>query len=193
MKKSLFIVVALVIINAITTAQISTSDFRSFTWGSSLNQVIKNEKGKFIKQDKDDFLLYEDQLAGSDCEVIYQFNDNDKLVSGTYIFTKIFPNPQLYIQTYNKFKDLLKSKYGNPKLSKEEWSANNTPTDNENYGQAVADGDLSLYSIWTSDRSIIKITLNNTNHGPSLQIHYTDKTLDEMENKEQLKNAMLKL
>ena len=48
------------------------------------------------------------QLAGSDCEIIYQFNDNDKFVGGTYNFTKRFANPQFYITDYNKFKEYAK-------------------------------------------------------------------------------------
>jgi hypothetical protein len=193
MKKSLLAVVALITINSLTIAQTSINDFRGFTWGNLLTQVKANEKSKFVSEDKDDLLAYEDQLAGSDVIVNYQFNDNGKLVSGTYIFTKKYSNPQLYVQDFAKFKNLLTNKYGNSKLSKEEWSANTLPNDKENYGQAISDGNLTLYSVFTTERSSIKIILMTYNKVPYLQIHYTAKSLDELENKEELKKALLKL
>lgn len=193
MRTSLLAVLVLITISGLTSAQTPANDLRGFAWGSLLSQVKTNEKSKFVSQDKDDLLTYEDKLAGSDVNVIYQFNDNDKLVSGTYIFTKKYSNPQLYIQDYAKFKNLLTSKYGNPRMSKEEWSANTTPNEKENYGQAISDGNLTLYSVWTTERSEIKIILMMKNNLPYLQIHYTTKSLDELENKEELKKALLKL
>jgi hypothetical protein len=193
MRKSFLAVAAMIIINSLSFAQTPANDFRGFTWGNLLSQVKTGEKSKFVSQDKDDLLTYEDQLAGSDVVVNYQFNDNDKLVSGTYTFTKKYSNPQLYIQDFAKFKNLLNSKYGAARLNKEEWSANTTPNEKENYGQAISDGNLSLYSVWTTGRSEIKIILNTKNNVPLLQIHYTCKSLDELENKEELKKALLKL
>ena len=138
-------------------------------------------------------LTYSDELAGSDVNVSYQFNDNNKLVSGTYTFTKKYSNPQLYIQDYAKFRQLLTQKYGNPRLTREEWSAYTTPNEKDNYGQAVADGHLTMYTSWTTVRSEIKIILLTRNSVPYLQIHYTARSLDELENKEQLQEALPKL
>jgi hypothetical protein len=194
MKKAILTIVSFIVINCLTTAQTSANDFRGFTWGNLLTQVKANEKAKFVSQeDKNDLLTYEDDLAGSDVFVNYQFNDNGKLVSGTYIFTKKYSNPQLYVQEYAKFKSLLVSKYGNAKLNKEEWSANTTPNDKENYGQAISDGNLTLYSLWTTERTAIKIILITNNNVPYLQIHYTARSLDELENKDELNKALLKL
>jgi hypothetical protein len=193
MKDSLLAVAALITINSLTIAQTSKTDFRGFNWGDSLSEIKTDEKAKFVNQDKDDLLSYDDQLAGSDVNVNYQFNDNGKLVSGIYVFFKIYSNPQLYIQDFVKFKKLLTTKYGAPNLSKEEWSSNTEPSDKNNYGQAIADGNLTIYSLWTTDRSVIKITLIRHDNHPSLQIHYAAKTLDELENKEELSKALLKL
>ena len=126
-------------------------------------------------------------------QVNYQFNEDSKLISGTYFFTKKHLNPQLYIEDFKVFKNLLTTKYGDPSLSKEEWSANTTPNDKENYGQAIEDGNLSLYSVWVTKRSLIKIILTSSNDRPFLQIHYTTKSLDELENKTELMKALKKL
>ena len=169
------------------------ADFRNFTWGSSLNDVQSREKSKLVYKVKDDELLYEDQLAGSDCNVIFIFNDNDKLVSGNYFFTKKFSNPELYIQDYNKFKTLLTQKYGTPFSEKEIWNNRVPISEKTNYGQAVADGNLSLNTVWITSNTQIKISLITVDKSPSLLIHYTTTHLDEFENKDDLKKALIKL
>ena len=193
MKKLLLVFITLITIVRVSAAQTTVKDFRDFSWGSTFNFVKNNEKAKLISQDKEDLISYTDDLGSSSVEVNYQFNDDGKLVSGSYIFTKIHSNPQLYIEDYSVFKKLLITKYGNPELNKEEWSSNTTPSDKENYGQAVVDGNLTLYSVWTTTRSLIKIILTTSNNRPYLQIHYTAKSLDELENKEEFIKALKKL
>ena len=140
-----------------------------------------------------DEIVYKDSLGGSACNVYYIFNDNDKLESGLYFFTKKYSNPELYIQDYQVFKNLLAEKYGIPTSEKENWHSNIKISDKNNYGQAVADGNLQLNATWNTERSVIKIVLLEVNSHPSLQIHYTASSLDELENKTELKNALKKL
>lgn len=171
-----------------------TTDFRGFNWGSSLGDVQSAEKAQFLFKVSNDELEYKDNLGGSDCDIVYIFNDNDKLTSGLYVFTKKYSNPQLYIQDYNKFKALLTEKYKKPANEKESWNKNSTIDEKHNYGQAVADGNLELNTVWNTGRSVIKIALITRNDKvPSLQIHYTTRSLDELENKEELKEALKKL
>lgn len=192
MIKLFFSTLILLLISTCFYAQ-TPNDFRGFSWGNPLEKVQANEKSKFVLKEKDDALEYFDQLAGSDCSVIYTFNDNNKLISGVYVFTKNYSNPQLYIQDYNKFKALLTKKYGKPRLEKESWGGNLPNPDKERYGQSVADGKLTLNADWDTDRSLIKIDLITSERRPSLRIHYTTKTLNELENKEQLEQALSKL
>jgi hypothetical protein len=195
MKNLLITIVALITINTLTSAQSDKTDFRGSSWGDSFFHVKSNEKAKQIQigeiaNTTDDVLLYEDKLAASDVTVVYQFSDNDKLINGHYFFTKKYSDPQLYLHEYRKFKKLLTSKYGNPTVDEEEWSANTTPFAKENYGQAICDGYLDLIAVWSTESSIIKIVLLTLNDHPSLQIHYTTKSLDELENMEDLKKAL---
>ena len=69
--------------------------------------------------------------------VYFQFNDNDKLVNGTYSFLKKYADPQLYLQDYNKFKDILTSKHGKPILDKEEWNEKTTPFEKADCEQTI--------------------------------------------------------
>lgn len=171
----------------------SKTDFRAFTWGESLEQVQSEETAKFIIKDKDDMLEYKDELGGYDCDVIYTFNESDKLISGDYVFTKKYTNPQLYLQDYNSFKTLLTEKYGKAVSEKENWSKNSTPSDKSNFGQAIADGNLILNTQWVTNRSVVQISLNSGNKVPFLHIHYTTKSLDELQDKVALEKALPKL
>ena len=48
-------------------------------------------------------------------------------------------------------------------------------------------------AVWNTDRSVIKIILVTIDKIPNLQIHYTTRSLNELENKEELKAALKKL
>jgi hypothetical protein len=193
MKNLILMGIAIAAFNCFATAQSAEADFRGFKWGSSFANVQSGEQAKFVSKEYDDLLLYHDLLAGSDCDVIYQFNDNNKLIGGTYAFTKKYSNPQFYVQDYNKFKQLLTTKYGTPSSEREDLSPNTTTEEKENYGQAVRDGKLVLNSVWSTNRSIIKIILETQDKQPALLIYYKAKSLDEFENNAALKSALPKL
>src|SRR5580765_3092081 len=145
MKKNICSVI-LLLLSLFSFAQ--STDFRNFNWGSSIVQVKSGERSNPILKIRDNQLFYDDKLAGSDCQVIYIFNDNNKLISGNYTFTRKYPNPQLYLQDYDVFKNLLTEKYGKPTKESEIWSKNSSVTEKDNYGLAISQGDLSLTSIW---------------------------------------------
>lgn len=176
--------------NAVAQAK---PDFRNFNWGDSFQKVLSGESAQYILKDNDDMLQYKDQLGGFDCDVMYAFNENDKLVSGNYRFTKKYMNMQLYVQDYNSFKALLTQKYGNPGLDQQNWSSKPGAGASESVGQAIANGNLSLRAEWVSNRSIIEIMLSRVANQPLLQIYYTAKTLNEMENKALMQKALIKL
>ncbi len=170
-----------------------SNDFRGFSWGSSINKIQNEEKAPLIFKINDNELQYSEKLAGQDVHAYYIFNDNDKLISGLYFFTKKYDNPQLYLQDYNKFKSLLTEKYGKPKTEKENWLIKTKNKDKNSYGQTIADGNLTLNSVWQTGNTTIKIKLEGTDKTPSLQIAYTTNTLNELENKEAMKTALSKL
>jgi len=192
--KTLLLGASIMVTSITTFAQNDQNgDFRGFNWGTSISQVQSQEKSTLVVKIKDDELQYEDLLAGSECNVIYIFNDNDKLISGNYVFTKKYSNPELYLQDYGKFKDLLIQKYGKPASDDMHSSRNIPAVEKHSYGQAVADGNLSMDAIWYINNSVIKIALISTGNRPSLQIHYTSNSLNGLENKAALKQVLSKL
>lgn len=191
MKKILFSVLLLCGSSLITNAQ--NPDFRAFAWGTSFSQVQYGENAALLKNIGDDEILYKDVLGGFHCNVAYIFNENNKLESGMYIFTKKYSNPQLYVEDYNIFKKLLNTRYGKPIAENEVWSYNVKPYDTYNYGQAVVDNKLFLNTVWKTARSEIKISLINTNGKPMLEIQYTALSMGELLNMDIINGALKKL
>jgi len=112
MKKIL--VALIVVMGCMSFTHGQTTDFRGLRWGDSLDTVQATEKSQFLLKVNDDELVYKDILGGSDCNVYYIFNDNDKLASGMYVLLKLYNNTKLYIQDYYNFKKLLTKKYRKP-------------------------------------------------------------------------------
>ncbi len=191
MKRVPFLIV-LILSVVVTSAQ--NADFRGASWGSSLSNVKSAEHARFVLRVKDYELVYTDLLGGEEANVYYIFNTNDKLLGGMYRFKKEYANAQLYVEDYNKFKDLLVKKYGKPASETQIKNSNMSDTENQNFGQLVADGNLSLSTIWNTGRTIVKIALvTGTNKRPTLQIQYTTKSFVALENQEELKATIGKL
>ncbi len=192
MKNIIFGLIILIV--AINNSLAQTTDFRNFNWGDPMEKIRNEETNHLLSRIKNEELTYEDKLNGTGFKVLYIFNDNNKLISGSYISTKIHSDPELYYQNYLVFLKLLTEKYQNPNIQKETWNSSDPTYDKTNKKQGIADKNLNLYSVWNTNRSDIKITLisiGNTN--PSLQIHYTTKSLDDLENQIDLKEALKKL
>jgi hypothetical protein len=195
MKKLAIAFATLITMSVQIKAQTKTTDFRTYNWGILKNDLAQQEKltYKNIPTENKNSLKYEDELGGANCYVIYTFNDNDKLISGNYILRNHYSNSQLYLHDFAKYEKLLVEKYGKVTTLKYDWIENKASTDKENFGQAIADGNLIMTSVWETPRSVIKLTLFSVNEKPSLQIHYTYKTLSELENNTELKKALIKL
>jgi hypothetical protein len=183
----------IILIGTVVRPQSAAGDFRGFSWGDSFEKVRSQEKAHYVTKKGESEVEYKDILGGADIRILYVFNDDKKLISGIYIFAKTFKNPEIYVHNYNEFSKLLSEKYGKPTNEKETWSSNVPIHDIANLGQAVLDGDVNLYTVWNTERSVIKITLISIDGRPSMQIHYTTRTLDELENKEDLRAALSKL
>ncbi len=169
-------------------------DFRNFSWGSSREKIRAEEKATLISKLKNGELEYKDKLLGSHFRVLYIFDENNKLISGTYGLARKYSNPELYNQDYSVFLALLTEKYGKMTYEKETWIASDSGFDKNNRKQGIADRNLNLYAVWDTERTRIKITLISIgNDIPSMQIHYTSNALNQMHDLNELKAAMNKL
>jgi hypothetical protein len=96
-------------------------DFRKTNWGINKEQVKVTEKAKIAEIYEDGF-AYKDTVADLDCNIVYQFI-KDKLYIAGYIFTGLHTNYDLWIDDYQKVKEILIKKYGKPIASGMFWTS----------------------------------------------------------------------
>jgi hypothetical protein len=93
--------------------------FRKTRWGMNVETVKKNEKSKLLS-DKNDQIVYETEVNGLDCYVVYEFL-RDKLAESRYSFTKTSTNKNDYILRFHRVKEILIKKYGKPISDDVDW------------------------------------------------------------------------
>ncbi|MBI3720302.1 MAG: hypothetical protein HY252_17115 [Sphingobacteriales bacterium] len=192
MKKSILILLICAGVFSNAKAQ-DAKDFRSFDWGAPSAVVQQNEKTTFSFKDNDNVLVYRDMLGGYNCSVIYGFNDNDKLVTGNYVFTQKYSSLPSYESDYLHFKNLLIRKYGEPVKVKEYWNNSNYITNKRVVPEENINSTQQLMSKWVTDRSIIQIAVDFANNIYTMHIQYTAKSPTELLTSEEMHNTLVKL
>jgi len=164
----------------ISSSDNEASDFRNASWGMSREQVRRVESAK--EQDFDhgpDHLYFNDEVAAVPATVIYNFH-HDVLLGAHIMLTEEHMNPNNYISDFERFKDLLTSKYGDPMDDTHQlWSRELYQDDPNDWGQAVEVGDLVYVARWQTTRSNIRHILNGDNFEISHFILYHDISREE--------------
>ena len=112
------------------TSCVGTKGFRNAKWGMTQDEVQRIEKNRLVDssskeevlrqifktQDSDSFLLYEGDVGGVSCTIVYSFCENGQLKEGGYLLTEnYYENPQGWNtaqKNYKRIKHLLREKYG---------------------------------------------------------------------------------
>ena len=173
---------------------ISTKDnaaFRKAIWGSSKEDIKKLETNE-IAHESDDAIFYKTSIWGLDCSAIYIFADN-KLVRGRYYFTPDHTNKTDFIDDFKKMKSLLTEKYGDPIDDQQIWKNDLYKDDPDNWGMAVATGEMYCFANWETESTDISIQLWGDNFEIKHIIDYTSKVYGNLEdqiNKEKAKDEL---
>jgi len=162
--------------------------FRKVPWGLSKEDVKKIEN-KEVAYENDKALWYSTSLAGLKCSAIYVFAA-DKFIRGRYYIDESHSNNNDYIDDYDKLKQLLKEKYGEPLEDKQIWKDDLYKNDYSEWGIAVASGKMFYYATWENEDSKIEIQLWGDNFRVKETIDYTSKIFGDLEN--QLNNQKAK-
>ncbi|TSA27037.1 hypothetical protein D4R71_02830 [bacterium] len=162
-------------------------DFRKAIWGMNILQVKNIEKGKPLIE-KDDLLLYKDEVAGLSCKIVYIFVQ-EKLVRAKYVFEESHTNKNDYISDFKKLKDLLTKKYGEPFYS-QKWKNDLYEDDFQQWGFAVSLGHLVYFAEWSVPRYSIKLILQGENYKIDLQMEYNSKIYDGLEENQREKQQL---
>ena len=175
-------------LSVIVNAEESTITFRGYDWGTSKEEIMKNEITSDMVADvdyleEDDGLLINGQsVAGLDALVLYNFTDNG-LDSGVYSITEKHTNKTDY---YRDYEDLVKKytdKYGTPVIDQAQWKDDLYKDDPDDWGMAVAVGDVTFVSKWEkADGSTTGIMLKGDNYEINLAIIYQSPDYEYKEN-----------
>lgn len=153
------------------------NDFRVAKWGESKSSVMKKEN-KADQAGIDKLYLFNDYVAGRECEVAYIFTD-DQLSMAKYIFHPSHTNKNDFINDYEELVNLLTQKYGSPRYNAPEWHNSLYQKDYDQYGFAVSLGHLSYSAGWFGDLTDVTVALFGENYKISLIIQYTSNKYKE--------------
>jgi len=186
-KVSLFLILAVLLISAVSFAQ-EKYDFRRVKWGMSKEEV-KQSEGKEPVFEKEDGLGYKEELGGLDVVLFYYFRDN-RLYQAAYSDMEKHTFRNKYIDDYKKFKELLIRKYGDPILDKQIWYDDLYKNDPSEWGLAISIGHMKYMTAWQNDETTITLGLTGDNFKIDLFILYAgeqiSKEVEEKKEKEEL-------
>ena len=156
-----------------------SQDFKTFYWGDSPEKVKSVEKATFLIGNESS-ILYETEIENLKCDFSYFF-ENGKLAGARYQFTGKHSNENLYIDDFEKVKNLLIEKYGKPNVDDEIWKNDLFKGKKDDYGLAISQGHLVLFVRWNFDRTHISTTLKGDNGKITHSINYFSQTVEHQE------------
>ena len=157
---------------------ISAKDhFRKASWGMSKAQVKATEPEK-PEHETDDELFYPDKILNMKVYAAFLFT-HDKLVMGKYIVIDEHTNKNDFILDYERLKDALCEKYGDPKDQDRVWRDNLYKKDFSDWGLAVSIGHLKYTATWETEDTIVFLLLAGENYDIKLIVEYISKELRE--------------
>jgi hypothetical protein len=147
-------------------------DIRGHSWGDSRARVKKSEKGKFVSE-TGDMMGFTDTIGGISVFIVYQFS-KDRLVKTSWASQEKHANKNDYISDYNKMKQLIINKRGNPKEDEVRWLNPLYKNKPEKHGLAVEKDHLVYRTRWELERTHILSGLVGGKDGITHLVEYTD-------------------
>jgi hypothetical protein len=180
-KKILLLITVLIFIFPCLSVHSQENDFRKTNWGMTKEDVKSTENKDIIDEVLDateEVIVYKDQISSFDCFIGYIFVKN-KLASAGYYINEEHSNKNAYIDDYEKLKDLLSKKYGDPINDDVVWRDDFYKKDKSDWGLAISIGDLIYKSFWETPTTEIELLLSGDNYNIELGIKYTSKELKD--------------
>jgi hypothetical protein len=168
MRKALFLILFFMSVSMLYTVDFN---FRKSRWGMTSREVSRLETARFIKKinTRSGFqLLYQTTIGDMKGRVIYDFNRN-KLVKARYVF--VLYDVDRGINDYQRFRQLLVKKYGQPSFSRRILSGDNRSEIAAfsylilplriRLRNGLKKGDITLKTSWNLQDTIIYLHLEN--------------------------------
>ena len=173
------------LVTLVTTHFASAQDFRKITWGMTADEVKTTESGE-PHDVSEGIFSYPTTVADKKAFVIY-YEYEGRVLQGAYMFTESYSNRNQYIVDYQEFKEILTSKYGNPKKDKTIWDIDLFRDDLDQWGFAVSLGHLAMQAEWESKTTLIRLTLKGNNYDITHAVVYVS-----LEHQDYLENYIAK-
>jgi hypothetical protein len=109
-----------------------------------------------------EFLRYQRPFLGKKCLLTYVLI-NRKLVSVRVCLLERYANKDRYIADYNRLREFLNGKVGEPRYTNVVWKDRAYAERGENLGTAVTSGSLSLSSEWAFRGMGLRLSLTGEN------------------------------
>ena len=180
MNKVIAIAAALTLL-AFTDAR--AGDFRYSTWGMNMDEVKATEKGNTLKDEGDDFLIYEGTLLGNKCIYAYIFLDGH-LVSAKHLLTAQHNKTKKHVEVFNKLVKRYTKKYGAPGLSDLLWKNYQYRGAPESRLKALQLGHVVYFAVWMSKGTDIVLRMEGDDYLISTTVYYESREHSDKENGE---------
>ncbi|WP_424464160.1 sigma-70 family RNA polymerase sigma factor [Pseudoclavibacter helvolus] len=151
-------------------ADSTTPTFRRTRWGANRDEIASSEDGK-PKKGPDGSLTYKGRIAHLETKIRYELL-NDALMRAEYEIIEEFSSTNKYLSEFSWFKDLLTKKYGAPIEDEITWIDESSKDEPNEWGDAVARGDLELRAVWHSPETRVTAALKGQNYETSMTITY---------------------
>jgi hypothetical protein len=133
-------------------------------WGQSEDGILKVE-GRPLSRDMSGdmaFLHYHRDVLGKRCLLTYVLIGR-KLASVRVHLLERYANKDRYVADYNKIREFLSAKIGEPRYDNVVWKDRAYAERGESLGQAITSGSLSLSSEWAFQGMGLRISLTGAN------------------------------
>ena len=133
-------------------------------WGRT-EEVILRAEGRPLSRDHSgdmEFIRYQRQVFGKRCLVTYVLIDR-RLASLRLHLLERYANKDRYVADYNKIREGLNAKIGDPRYNNVVWKDLAYAQKGENLGQALTSGSLSLSSEWAVGGTGLRLSLKGEN------------------------------
>lgn len=155
-------------------------DFRNAKWGMSIDEV-KATENKAPKREYDlgpyYTLTYQGTFDGMSTDYEFKFKDG-KLWDVSYDFDIAHDDKNLYISDYEKVKKTLSDEYGKPDHSYYKWESDLYKDNPGQYGTAISLGQLTFYTYWKTNSTVITLVLAGSDSKIRMYIFYSPTKLD---------------
>jgi hypothetical protein len=133
-------------------------------WGQSEDGILKVEGRPLSRDTSGDmaFLCYHRDVLGKRCLLTYVLIGR-KLASVRVHLLERYANKDRYVADYNKIREFLSAKIGEPRYDNVVWKNKAYAERGETLGQAITSGCLSLSSEWAYQGTGLRISLTGAN------------------------------